>query len=353
MGVEDNDIELKTRNCMKLCVNLLEISGIWYSGEAKSIARHLYNKFVVILAFVWAFCIYAKLYTSRDDFDELLDASPLLTAPTDSNNTTEIVRPLPIKVWMPFDQMVSPYYEFAYVFTTFCCLMFGGIIVTADVLFFVVMIYVTGQFTLLNDSLTNMKANVYKMFSNDHKNGDSFVIKREKSAEKVDQNISMAQLKIIHLEAEKYLRNCIKHHQSLIEKYSFNDLWSTYFFVECLTASVLICFLGFKAMTMDMDINLIKMLVYLLTVIFQLALQCAYGSNLMTESESVYNAVYSSDWYNQSNQYKQFARMMIMHAQKPVKIMAGRFGVMSLPLFAGMMRSSYSYIALLRQMQEE
>ena len=55
----------------------------------------------------------------------------------------------------------------------------------------------------------------------------------------------------------------------------------------------------------------------------------------LQQSEDVYNAVYSSDWYNQSTQYKKLARFMIMHAQRPVKITAGRFGVLSLPLFAG------------------
>jgi hypothetical protein len=52
------------------------------------------------------------------------------------------------------------------------------------------------------------------------------------------------------------------------------------------------------------------------------------------QSEAVYNAVYDSDWYNQSERYKYYTRMMIMTAQRPVKLTAGRFGTLSLPLFA-------------------
>jgi hypothetical protein len=48
----------------------------------------------------------------------------------------------------------------------------------------------------------------------------------------------------------------------------------------------------------------------------------------------VFNAVYESDWDNQSQQYKFYTSMMIMRGQKPVKITAGRFGTLSLPLFA-------------------
>lgn len=55
---------------------------------------------------------------------------------------------------------------------------------------------------------------------------------------------------------------------------------------------------------------------------------------LLYKSEAVYNAVYDSDWYNQSQRYKYCTRMIIMRGQRPVQITAGRFGTLSLPLFA-------------------
>ncbi|KAJ4451012.1 hypothetical protein ANN_02448, partial [Periplaneta americana] len=59
------------------------------------------------------------------------------------------------------------------------------------------------------------------------------------------------------------------------------------------------------------------------------------GSSVDTVlSEAVYNAVYESEWYTQSERFKQCTRMIIMRAQKPVRITAGRFGTLSLPLFA-------------------
>jgi hypothetical protein len=64
----------------------------------------------------------------------------------------------------------------------------------------------------------------------------------------------------------------------------------------------------------------------------------------------MFDAVYESDWYNQSESYKFCTRMIIMRAQRPVKITAGRFGTLSLPLFASVSaeHANYSQQIILR-----
>ncbi|KAJ9590617.1 hypothetical protein L9F63_016387, partial [Diploptera punctata] len=253
MTSEKHDIELKAINCMKLCVKLLKISGVWYTGETKSVVRYLYNKFTFFCAYILTFCTYLQLYVSRDNFEEFLEEisitisltmillkiniftfkkekalyvmktipqnffihqnslstenteiiritlekgrkmimlycglmfcgnslytviSPLLTSAPDSHNTTEVFRPLPFKIWLPFDVMASPYYQFTYVFTTYGGLMLGAIVVAADLFFFVTMIYLTGQFTLLSDTLCNIRVNIHKNMSRNHKNEKQYI----------------------------------------------------------------------------------------------------------------------------------------------------------------------------------
>ncbi|KAJ9573646.1 hypothetical protein L9F63_008987, partial [Diploptera punctata] len=132
-----------------------------------------------------------------------------------------------------------------------------------------------------------------------------------------------------------------------------DELVSSIFFLQFLTASIMICMLGFRITTMDFDINLMKLLSYLLTCICQLGLYCSFGSNLMYQSEEVYNAIYSCEWYDQSDYFKRSLNMIIMRAQRPVAVRAGQFGALSLPIFASMMQTSYSYLALLRQLNED
>ncbi|PSN50590.1 Odorant receptor 55a [Blattella germanica] len=279
--------------------------------------------------------------------------TPLLATAPETANGTDAVSPLIIKIWTPVDHTVSPNYEIISLYISITCIMLGFDIFVTDLFIMILIIYCTGQFELLSDSLSKASVNVKKKLLQEE---PIKLLKIEGEQEvKMEENMSSTlSTKLMHSETEKYLMDCIRHHQSLIEFAArVEDLWKTYFFAQFLTASFLICFLGYKSMTMDMDVNLLKNMGYLGSVIFQLALQCLFGSNLMTESSAVYDAVYSSDWYNQSNKYKFCSRMMIMRAQKPVQIRAGRFGIMSLPLFASMMRSSYSYLALLKQMQEE
>ncbi|PNF21445.1 hypothetical protein B7P43_G13562 [Cryptotermes secundus] len=137
------------------------------------------------------------------------------------------------------------------------------------------------------------------------------------------------------LEMEQYLMECIKYHQRLIEfSENLNLLWQTVLFVQFVTGSLLICLIGLQAISMPLDGDFAKMMGYLTSVVFLLGLYCTLGSNLMTQSEAVFNAVYESDWYNQSGRYKYFTRMLIMRAQRPVRLTAGRFGTLSLPLFS-------------------
>ncbi|PSN50591.1 Odorant receptor 55a [Blattella germanica] len=290
--------------------------------------------------------------------------SPLLAPIPETVNATDFVRPLAMKLWTPFDQTVSPNHEIMTAYVSIAGILHGFNFFVTDLFIMIMMVYCSGQFVLLCDSLFETTANVKKMILDDQNksfNQPTLNVSLKKQKRKGEQEVKMEEnmsstlsTKLMHSETEKYLMDCIRHHQSLIEFAArVEDLWKTYFFAQFLTASFLICFLGYKSMTMDMDVNLLKNMGYLGSVIFQLALQCLFGSNLMTESSAVYDAVYSSDWYNQSNKYKFCSRMMIMRAQKPVQIRAGRFGIMSLPLFASMMRSSYSYLALLKQMQEE
>ncbi|PSN35479.1 Odorant receptor 50d [Blattella germanica] len=280
-----------------------------------------------------------------------VDFVPLVTSVTYTNGTTIMERKLPFKVWVPLDITTSAYYVHAYVFLTVASHILATLLVATQSVFLTLIICLTGQFELLCDALRNMLTNVnYRLQHNSDKGSTKW---KSKELEE-DASYSDEPTDLFLAEAEIYLKECIKHHQSLIEfAEKFDNVWKTTFFVQFLTASFLVCFLGFQAMLMPFGLNLIKMLIFIFVELFELGVACKFGSDLMTQSEDVYRAVYDSDWYNQSTRFKQSARMLIMRAQKPVRLTAGRLGILSQPLFAAILRSSYSYLALLRQMHDD
>ena len=97
--------------------------------------------------------------------------TPMILSATAMNNSTETSRVLPAKLWLPIDQQVSPNYEILYGVFTVTSLFVGWLFFSIDILFFVVMIYITGQFTLLTDSLCNVSRNVYTRLSHDCQRG--------------------------------------------------------------------------------------------------------------------------------------------------------------------------------------
>nr|CAD7581719.1 unnamed protein product [Timema californicum] len=71
------------------------------------------------------------------------------------------------------------------------------------------------------------------------------------------------------------------------------------------------------------------------------------------QSGKVSDAVYANQWYDHSPMFKFRVQNMMRRAQTPVTITAGNFGPLSLQMFTGLLENSYSYLAVLRQLQED
>ncbi|KAJ4451003.1 hypothetical protein ANN_02439 [Periplaneta americana] len=295
-----------------------------------------------------------------------------------SNQTSYLYKMrLPVETWFPFDTSQSPGFEIAYFSLTVMCQIEGVNMIATDVMFITIIIYITGQFELLSDALTNMSNNVKlrmmeegRLYYEEGTKGAAHQQDVEETAadetpppspqtdhleliskEKWEQSIEIpSNLKTnIFREEEIYIMECIRHHQSLIESSRrLSELWKTIFFVQCITASILICFIGFEAMMVPLDSTFVTMMIFLTCCVFQLALYCMFGSNLMTQSEEVHNAAYNSDWYGYSDSVKISIKMIIMRAQRPMQITAGKFGTVSWPLFASVSKTIQTSIKIFK-----
>ncbi|XP_021929943.1 odorant receptor 94a-like [Zootermopsis nevadensis] len=98
--------------------------------------------------------------------------------------------------------------------------------------------------------------------------------------------------------------------------------------------------------------SLMRELLHGMSAVIHMWFFCWFGSNVTTQSGDVFLAAYESNWYDKSPQIKNSLRMIITRAGRPVKVKAGLIGAIDLPLFATIVRTAYSYLTLLIQMNE-
>ncbi|PSN30185.1 Odorant receptor 52 [Blattella germanica] len=245
---------------------------------------------------------------------------------------------LPIDVWLPYSLKKTFVFQLTYTLLLIGCQVEAFNYISTDALFITLILYISGQFELLCDSLRSMPKNLE--------------IRLAKIYTKVPECNDL-RFDVLQREAEMYIRECAVHHQHLIrESRRVESLWRRVFFAQFLIESLWICLMRFRAMTMENRTDILMMILMLVCILMQMSLYCSFGSQLLTQSENVSNAVYSTDWYNQSENFKLTARMIIMRAQKPVRISAGLFGTISMPLLTKILRSSYSYLTLLLNLTE-
>ncbi|XP_021929942.1 odorant receptor coreceptor-like [Zootermopsis nevadensis] len=311
------------------------------------------------------------------------------------NHTEGPHRILPFKTWYPkWDTTKSPQYEIEYFVQATLTALEAWCVSCTDTFCVTLMIYAGCQFDLLGLALKNMNKNM-KSDIGAHKKGTnaSYPIQTlslnnstlpvipEENEGKIRNNVSTSgRLKAsdestlqdkgwedgyhvpptvkscmqVERETATYIKECIKHHQSvLVYVAEMNKCFSTLFFVLFMTASLLICLLGFQVIVKPpRGLMFVRVLLHWLCTVFELGFFCWYGSEVMHKSERVYQKAYDCAWQDLFSGAKQFIPVIIMRAQRPAAVRAGLFGNICLPTFGTLMKNAYSYLAILRQMHE-
>ncbi|XP_052738150.1 odorant receptor 67c-like [Bicyclus anynana] len=145
--------------------------------------------------------------------------------------------------------------------------------------------------------------------------------------------------KIIHRH-----RKLIKCVDEMKEVYSESNLFNA------VISSILICFTGFNAMTIDDLALAVPFLPFLLMDLLQIFFICYYGDMIMRYSTSISDAVYECQWYRAEAAIVKDFLFLSLRAQKPCHLTALRFTDISLRTFTRILSTSWSYFALLKSM---
>ncbi|KAJ9578505.1 hypothetical protein L9F63_005234 [Diploptera punctata] len=148
---------------------------------------------------------------------------------------------------------------------------------------------------------------------------------------------------------QRYLMDCIVFHQDLIRYATeVNNLLSPVMLVFFVFSEAMMCLSTFQFGKFDE--KKFKFLWSVLLAAVWPLLVCLYGDDLVEQSIAVKQSVFNCRWYNRTVEFNKLMKMVMMRAQKPVSLKAGKFYVASLQTFADITHKVYAYFTLLKQM---
>ncbi|OXU31134.1 hypothetical protein TSAR_010117 [Trichomalopsis sarcophagae] len=93
---------------------------------------------------------------------------------------------------------------------------------------------------------------------------------------------------------------------------------------------------------------LIKFATFIWFLLWQIFSFCFAGQYLLNKGETITGAMYDSDWYNiESNDVKAIS-FIIKKTQRPLSVTAGKYIPLSVTSFAAILKTSFSYLSVLR-----
>ncbi|XP_044727910.1 odorant receptor Or1-like [Chrysoperla carnea] len=250
-------------------------------------------------------------------------------------------RKLPYRIWYPFDIHESLIrYILTYAYQTISVVNNAVHNAAIDTIISGLMVHICAQLALLQNEIENLKILINELMKLKATNHTKFTAKR--------------------IEFTSRCVHCIFHHRkikelSIVLMKFLNETESIFTFgiFAQFSASILILCITALQLTIvaPFTFEFFAFITYLICMLSQIFLYCWYGNEIIHHSLSLPNTVYETNWYESDKNYKKYVEFLIFHTQRPLKLRVGRFFTLSLHTFMAILRNSYSYFAVLNQMQ--
>ncbi|XP_044268954.1 odorant receptor Or1-like [Tribolium madens] len=225
-------------------------------------------------------------------------------------NGWTLQKKLPFPARYPFDVTKSPYYELAYVYQFICIWYITIANLNLDTIIIALMMYTSCQCDLLCDNLKNLSQK--RLF-------------------------------------DKKLIDCIKHHKSILNfAEKSNNLFNMIVLGQIATSTVVLALTMFQlSLVSPLSSEGLNHLFYIGGIIMQILLYCWFGNEVETRSSNVLSAIYESSWFEASQNTKKNLLIFSIRCQRPIKVTALKLFALSLRTFITIVRSGWSYFAVL------
>nr|QJX74298.1 odorant receptor 18 [Ceracris kiangsu] len=268
---------------------------------------------------------------------------------------------LPVVCWYGSWDTVSPYYEVLYV-VQFVTIQGGYLVVMGSDLFFItLMIHAAAQLRILNMKLVkilNNEAEVKGKHFEGIKCVPGYHNKDLKSIETSDKgwNSPAKHQHNLSDETSSYdeLRLWVEQHKDVIKLVQhLEQLLNMIILFQFLGGTIIICVTLYQSSAKTGEVTtLFKLQLYLGTMLSEIFMYCWYADGIVQQSARLATSAYSCGWPDAPQPFRRSVLIIMRRTQRPLFLTAGKFYTISRATFVRLINASYSYYALLRQMND-
>ncbi|VVC98469.1 unnamed protein product [Leptidea sinapis] len=148
---------------------------------------------------------------------------------------------------------------------------------------------------------------------------------------------------------------CAEDRATLVYRFSAVLLYSYYVTtmvaIANTTTDAFIATLLYQCQTQFTILRLefVSMTLFIFCILTELFLYCYFGNELTVESDQLAGAAYAMRWEDTSLPFRRSLLLLMLRARRPLRPAAGRVLPLSLETFLKILKSSYTFYAVLRQ----
>ncbi|XP_070506142.1 odorant receptor Or1-like isoform X1 [Chironomus tepperi] len=265
---------------------------------------------------------------------------------------------LPIVAWYPFSIENPIVFGMTYFYQIYGIVMSASFNVSTDTFASSMISHANGQVQRLGIQLKKIGYDNGESIKKDLKilkNQSAIIMHDDERMIEINKQISA--LKRKHGENYGEVIRCIIYHEEILKFCAeIKDIFKGPIFAQMVASTVIICMTCFLLVQQIDNIGAASSSVsYLLTMVTQILLFCWIGNEVIYSSYRLTEQAYFSNFQSFDRNTAKALLIFMQRSSKDIYLSAGAiFEVhLSLPIFMGIMKSSYSYFAVLNSMQNK
>ncbi|CAB3256149.1 unnamed protein product [Arctia plantaginis] len=149
----------------------------------------------------------------------------------------------------------------------------------------------------------------------------------------------------------KLFVNCLDHYKMITGTVEMlQDIFGTAILIQFGIGGWILCMAAYKIVSLSvLSIEFASMTLFISCILTELFLYCYYGNEVSDESDHVCESIYSMQWLGTPVSFQRSLLVVMERAKRPLRPAAGLVVPLSLDTFVKIIKSSYTFYAVLRQ----